>query len=31
MKFDDYNYQLHNPFILVQENKEKKPGDPAAV
>ena len=24
MKFDDYNYQVYNPYILVQEEKDKK-------
>ena len=24
MKFDDFNYQVYNPYILVQEEKKKK-------
>ena len=24
MKFDDFNYQMHNPYILVKEEKDKK-------
>jgi len=23
MKFDDYNYQVYNPYILVAEEKDK--------
>lgn len=24
MKFDDFNYQVHNPYILIEEVKDKK-------
>lgn len=26
MKFDDFNYQVYNPYILVQEEKKKDKG-----
>jgi len=29
MKFDDFNYQVFNPYILVQEQKLAKEGQPA--
>ena len=34
MEFDDYNYALHNPYVLVEDpkhadkEKDKKPGSP---
>ena len=27
MKFDDFNYEIFNPYILIQEEKKKKDED----